>query len=173
MSSRRLLVLTAGLAALAALGAGLASCGERAADERATAAPAEHEHGHAHLAPHGGTLVELGEEAAHLELLVDAASGRLDAWVLDAEAEQYVRIAQAALVLRVEPPESGSSPLELRLEAVASALTGETVGDSSRFAGTLPAPELARGFRARLESIELRGQTYRGVEFRYPQEHHR
>ena len=49
---------------------------------------------HQHKAPHKGTLVEFGEEFAHLELVLDQATGKISAWVLDGEAEKAVRVAQ-------------------------------------------------------------------------------
>ncbi|HEY4990141.1 MAG TPA: hypothetical protein VII09_10060, partial [Opitutaceae bacterium] len=48
-------------------------------------------HAHHHHAPHGGTPVELGDEAYHLELVLDEATGTLQAYVLDAEMEDFVR----------------------------------------------------------------------------------
>jgi hypothetical protein len=60
-------------------------------------------HGHEHHAPHDGTLVELGEEFAHLELVLNAQTGTLTVYVLDGEAEQSVRIAQPEIELTVHP----------------------------------------------------------------------
>ena len=51
-----------------------------------------HSHGHVHTAPHGGTLVELGNHAYNVELLRDPATGKLTAWILDAHAENFIRI---------------------------------------------------------------------------------
>ena len=45
---------------------------------------------HEHKPPHSGTLVEFGEEFAHLELVLDAATGTLKAYALDGEAEKAV-----------------------------------------------------------------------------------
>ena len=121
--------------------------------------------GHAHEAPHGGTLVVLGEEAAHVELLLDAESGALEAWVLDGSAERGVRLSQPAITLRVldEPA------FEVRLDAVASSLSGETVGDTSAFRGE---DERLRGrteFEAELGELVVRGVPFEGVSFGYPE----
>ncbi len=35
-------------------------------------------HGHEHAAPHGGTLIVLGDEFAHLELVLDPGTGEQD-----------------------------------------------------------------------------------------------
>lgn len=115
--------------------------------------PGEHgsegEAGHAHSAPNGGLLVVLGEEAAHLELLHDAETGELRANVLGAHAENYIRVVQATIDLQLDGVEGPVS-----LAAVASDLSGETVGDTSVFALTDP----------RLKGIELGGGTVVRVE---------
>ena len=50
-----------------------------------------HEH-HEHTAPHGGALVGLGKEFAHVELVLEKATGKLTGYVLDGEAEKPVRL---------------------------------------------------------------------------------
>ena len=87
---------------------------------------------HLHRAPHGGTLVELGEEFAHVELLVDGTTGAATAFVLDGEAEGSFPVAQPALEFtgRRDGPE-----FPFALAAVANPLTGETVGRTSEFRG--------------------------------------
>lgn len=92
---------------------------------------------HSHTAPHGGELIELGEHAASLELVFDSASGTLDLYVLDAHAENYVRIAAPSIPVRATA-EGTSGPIAVDLLAVASPLTGETVGDTSRFSAQVP-----------------------------------
>src|SRR5205085_2013512 len=70
--------------------------------------------GHEHTAPHHGQLVELGEEFAHVELVLDRKAGRLTAYVLDGEAEQPVRVTQPTLTLMcTAPPALAKQPLEL------------------------------------------------------------
>src|SRR5678815_5612007 len=81
---------------------------------------------HAHKAPHGGTLVEIGDHAYNLELVRDTAAGKLAAYVLDGHAENFVRIKSAALELIAMP---GGKYTPLSLPAVANPSTGETVGD--------------------------------------------
>ncbi|KAF0245844.1 MAG: hypothetical protein FD180_1256 [Planctomycetota bacterium] len=45
-----------------------------------------------HKPPHGGVLLEVGEEVAHLELVRDEKEGKLTIYVLDAKAEKAVTI---------------------------------------------------------------------------------
>jgi len=88
---------------------------------------------HEHHPPHNGTLVELGEEFAHVELLLDPATGGLTAFVLDGEAENPVKITQPSLQIKVKT--KGGSTL-LKLKPVANALTGETAGETSQYQGS-------------------------------------
>ena len=85
---------------------------------------------HVHVAPHGGQLVEVGEHGSgfNLELLLNP-DGFLQIYVLDAHAENFVRIKQAQIEI-IFPDSNRSS---LSLEAIEDSATGETVGDSSRF----------------------------------------
>src|ERR1035438_8875229 len=56
-------------------------------------APPGHPHKHEHHPPHGGTPVVLGDEAYHIELVLDASAGTLQAFVLDGELENFIRSA--------------------------------------------------------------------------------
>jgi hypothetical protein len=103
----------------------LSACGQK--EHAHGAAPAG---GHAHTAPHGGTLIEIGAHAYNLEVLRDAATGKLTAWVLDGHAENFVRIKAATLELVAT---IGGEQRPLTLKAVANPATGETAGDTSQF----------------------------------------
>lgn len=119
------------------------------------------QHHHHHAAPHGGSLVELGTEAAHLELVVNRASGSLTLYVLDGEAEHAVRVASPSLTLHVE--RDGGAPVVVTLGPVANALTGETVGATSQFAAIHDVFRTSGPIRAVLDAIIVNGRTYRRV----------
>jgi hypothetical protein len=120
--------------------------------------PKEHEH----KAPHGGSLIELGEEFAHVEVVIDNEKTKVTAYVLDGEAEQPVRIKQPELQITVDPP-----GLTLKLAAVANLMTGETVGDTSEFAVPTEWLKLiADGRDATLREITVRGSTFENVPFK-------
>src|ERR1039457_5448401 len=70
--------------------------------DNATAPETEAVHKHEHHPPHGGTPVELGEEEYHVELVRDAAAGKLQAFVLDGELENFVRVPAAALEITAQ-----------------------------------------------------------------------
>ncbi len=127
---------------------------------------------HEHVAPHGGTLVVLGEEFAHVELVLDADSGELRAYVLDGEAERGVRVAQKTLGLRIEAGEPGDAAgarSELALGAIANVLTGETVGDSSEFRIRHPRLRGLERFRGEIARVVVKGRPFEAVAFDFPE----
>ena len=120
----------------------LAACG------RKEPAPT-HSGGHSHVAPHGGTLIELG---AH-------------AWVLDGHAENFVRLPVPALEAVATV---GGAPRPLSLKAVANAATGETIGNTSQFevqADWLKGPE---AFTVVVPSLEIRGSSFKDIKATFP-----
>lgn len=116
-----------------------------------------HGGGHAHKAPHGGTLVEVGDHAYNLELVRDAAAGKLTAYVLDGHAENFVRIKAPAIEAVATV---GAEPRPLTLRAIANAATGETVGDSSQFEVQADWLKTAPNFDVTVLSIEIRGSKF-------------
>ena len=145
---------------LVAMALGGSACNRSAAPAPAAAVAA-----HQHVAPHGGTAVELGREEFHLELVLDPPAGRLTGYVLDGELEKFVRIAAPSLRL-VARVKDTDQPLEMH--AIASAATGETVGDTSQFEATADWLKTTTRFDARLPEIIIRGKTYRDVSFNFP-----
>lgn len=131
-------------------------------------------HHHEHTAPHGGTLVVLGEEFAHLELVLDPGAGSLTGYILDGEAENAVRIGQEGIEIKVTdtlPPggESDKSGYSLILKAVSNVLTGEAAGDSSEFAVQSEKLKGVQKFDAVISVINIKGQTFRNIGFRFPE----
>jgi hypothetical protein len=61
---------------------------------------------HAHNAPHGGTIVQLGREEFHLELVHDPAAGKLIVYLLDHEAKQPVRARSTSSIWWSRPAAS-------------------------------------------------------------------
>jgi hypothetical protein len=132
--------------------------------ERATAPPS----GHRHPAPHGGVLVELGEHQANLEFKFDEARGVLQAWVFDGHAENFVRIEAPGF--EVEARTGGSVHL-LRFTAVASAMTGETAGNTATFESPAEWLRTAKAFDGRVKAITVRGSLFKDVAFTFSTNH--
>jgi hypothetical protein len=133
--------------------------------QRPSASKASH---HEHHAPHNGTLVELGEEFVHLELVLNPQTGTLTAYVLDGEAEASVRIAQPDIEPSLTLPRS-AKPLALKLTAVANPLTGESVGQCSQFQAQHETLKGVTRFAGTVKRVEARGGTFQNVAFRFPE----
>ena len=119
---------------------------------------------HEHHAPHKGTLVEFGEEFAHLEIVLDA-TGKLSAYALDGEAEKAVRLKQAEIVIAIIGVKGLDS---ITLKAQASPLSGETVGDSSEFAAQSDSLKGVTQFDGVVKDITTRGTNFKDVKFNFP-----
>ena len=145
----------------AVVAAFLSGCDKPASPTGAGASPPKHEH----VPPHGGTPVELGKEEFHVELVRDAAAGKLTAYVMDGELEQFVRIAESALSMVVKGP-SGTTNLVLR--AIANPATGETVGDTAQFDGEAGWIKDRAVFDATVPLLKIRGRAFTNVDFNFP-----
>lgn len=134
----------------------------------------DHDHGHHHEAPHGGTLISLGDHVAHLELKLDNETGTLKIWVLDGEAEKPLRIEAKTLTLRdvtavLDPRSSPQTPpFDLTLDAVPNDLTGESIGDSSTFVIVDARMTLFEKFTAKISDPSIPGAD-EPVTITYPE----
>jgi hypothetical protein len=116
--------------------------------------------GHQHAAPHGGTLVEVGEHAYNIELVRDAATGKLSAYVLDGHAENFVRIAAPTLEVVAF---TGGERRSIVLRAVANSGTGETVGNTSQFEGQADWLKKTGEFPGAIPVVEIRGSKFENI----------
>jgi len=139
----------------------LAACAKK--HEQAQSAT-EHSGHHAHVAPHGGMLVEVGEHQFNLELVHDVADGRLTAYVLDAHAEKFVRlpIQGFALVALVNGQRES-----LPMAAVGNPMTGETVGDTSEFSAQADWLRSKVACDAYIPALDIRGTTFTEIRFAF------
>jgi hypothetical protein len=118
---------------------------------------------HVHTAPHGGTLVELGEHAFNLELVRDSAAGKLTAYVLDGHAEDFVRISAPSFTVTI-----AGSKQSLTLVAVANAATGEKVGATSQFEVTADSLKNTAALAGTIDSLTIRDNAFKSVSFSLP-----
>ena len=143
-----------------------------AATPPAASAPAAK--GHEHHAPHKGTLVEFGEEYAHLELVLDPATGTLQGYVLDGEAEKAVRVTQKEIEIKsnsvntenIDPAKN--LIITITLAAQSDPLTGEKEGDTSYFLGQSNALKNAKTFGGVLTLLNVKGKDFKDVKFNFP-----
>ena len=137
-------------------------CAKQSTASAADAKPAKHEH----HPPHGGTPVVLGDEVYHVELVLDAAAGKLQAYVLDGEMENFIRssVPSFEIVAMINGEEK-----TLVLHAVPNPATGETVGDTSLFETQADWLKTTKTFDAVVPSIIIRGTKFSDVDFNFPQ----
>ena|SRR5687767_645301 len=116
--------------------------------------------GHSHRAPHGGTLVEIGDHAYNLELVRDPAAGKLTAYVLDGHAENFIRITAPSIELVAF---TGGERRPVSLRAVANPTTGETVGDTSQFEAQADWLKNTAEFPGEIPALEIRGTKFQRI----------
>lgn len=119
-------------------------------------------HGHAHTAPHGGSLVEIGEHQFNVELIFDATSGKLTAWLLDAHAEHFVRSAAPGLDLSIS---TGDELRSLTLLPVPNSATGETVGSTAQFEASADWLKDQPALTGVFVRLDFRGAVFSNVSF--------
>ena len=92
----------------------LAGCGDKkeGVPAKGTEKPAESAHDHPE-APHGGELLELGEEEAHLELGHDSKGGNVTVYVLGKDGKTPIAVAAPTIVVATK-----EGPKEFALTAV-------------------------------------------------------
>lgn len=174
---RSVLLLTCALAATLLAGCGKKKSGDiptygsaKSNDQHGkAAAPADphagHNHGsgHVHRAPNGGELVELGDHQFNLEFKYDLGRSVLQAWILDAHAENFIRTGMDSFDIT----EDGGQRRVLRLQATGNAMTGETVGDTSYFEAAAPWLREVKHFDGVVKAIRVRGVDFRDVRFHF------
>jgi hypothetical protein len=138
----------------------LAGCGERTS----SAPPSGTVHQFKGAPPHGGTPVVIGENY-RMELVLDAPAGRMEAYILDDDFENFVRIAMESFEMTARLP--GREEV-LVFKAVANHATGETVGDSSMFEAQADWLKTEKSFDAVLKQVTVRGTTYSNISFNFP-----
>lgn len=141
----------------------LIGCGEKPA-ANSSSENSEPRH-HQHKAPHDGTPVELGAEEYHVELVLDAAEGKMQAFILDGELEQFVRLAAESFEIAAKLPDKQET---LIFKAVATAATGEKVGDTSLFEAQADWLKSSPTFDAVLKELTIRSKTYHDISFNFP-----
>lgn len=114
-----------------ALAAGLTGCGQSdrgyhpvPQGTKVKDVPHEHEHG-----PHGGHLVEFGEEEYHAEVTFDAKVGQITIYLLDSNAKNASPTDAKEITLNLAIDGKPTA-----LKAIAVPQSGDPHGQSSRFA---------------------------------------
>lgn len=129
-----------------------------------------HDHAHPSEGPHGGSLIELGNEEYHAELVHDEQSGSVTVYILDATAKTSVPIEATEALINLKHDGRGE-----QFKLAASADPTDAPGKSSRFVST--DAELTKdldheGAGAELV-VTINGKPYRGeLEHEHDHEDH-
>lgn len=122
-------------------------------------------HGHQHTPPHGGTAVVLGDEAYHLEFVLDPEAGKLRVYVLDGHMDKFIRLTNESFAVSAK---AGDKPEALVFRAVANTATGEKVGDTAQFEAQAGWLKTTKSFDAVLDELTVRGNKFEQVSFSFP-----
>ena len=122
-------------------------------------------HRHEHKPPHHGTPVVLGKEEYHVELVLDASAGRLQAYIMDGELENFVRVPADSFAVAAM---LGGKEEVLMFKAVTNNATGEKVGDTSLFEAQADWLKTNATFDGVLRQLNVHGTTYRNITFNFP-----
>lgn len=95
------------------------------------AAAGDQAHAHPKEGPHHGSLIELGKEAYHAELVHDDTTDTVTVYLLDADAENAVAIPSKPIVLNLRV---AGKPRQFTLPATPQ--EGDAEGTASTFAIT-------------------------------------
>ena len=137
----------------------LAGCGrkqDRSADNAAQL--------HKALPPHGGTALALGDDY-QIEWVLDAAAGKLQAYVMDGEMENFARITPPSFDVTAKLPGHEEA---LHFVAIANAATGEEIGSTALFEAQADWLKTTHTFSAVLKEINVKGTVFSNVVFNFP-----
>lgn len=118
----------------------------------------------------GGSLIELGDHEANLEVHLNPETGVLEIYLVDGHATKTVRSSQTTLEVTVKP-DSGDAYV-LTLAQVASTLSGEKVGDSSKYEIQDDRLKGVAELHGKVASVSMQGSTYADVEIAWPAGEH-
>jgi len=153
------------------LSVALFACNKHEESHEHTEQGATEEHGHTHEPLiEGGALIELGDHEANLEVHLNAESGELVIYLVDGHATDYVRSSQPSLLLSVEP--EGGTAYTLTLNQVESALSGEKLGDSSKYRVQDERLKGSKELHGKVATVSMMGSTYKDVEVAWPAGEH-
>ncbi|UUO04923.1 hypothetical protein M4951_16195 [Blastopirellula sp. J2-11] len=119
-----------------------------------------HDHDHPSEGPHGGSLIELGAEEYHAELVHDEKAGSVTIYLLDSAAKVATPIDATELTINLKHDGMGE-----QFKLTASPDAGDPTGKSSKFVSS--DAELAEdldheGADAQLV-VTIGGKQYRGA----------
>lgn len=118
-----------------------------------------HDHAHPSAGPHHGSLIELGGEEYHAELVHDEDSQTVTVYILDGAAKRNVAIDAAEITINVKHDGGGE-----QFKLAASPDAGDAQGRSSRFVSSDEelAEDLHDGHAEATLVLTIEGKSFRG-----------
>jgi len=110
-------------------------------------------------------VAELGEEEHHVEFVLDAPNGKLQAFLLDGELENFVRSPMTSFEITALV---AGQEKELVFTPVANRATGETVGDTAVFEARADWLRTTPAFNAVIKELTVGNRKYQNVGFNFP-----
>lgn len=126
----------------------------------------ENAHSHDdHAPPHGGTPVVVADDKFHLELVLDATAGKMQAYVLDGHLERYVQVPETsfAMVAKV-----GGKDEQLTFQRATESASGKVPEKSSLFEAQAEWLKSTKAFEGSIPTITLNGTTFTNISFSFP-----
>jgi hypothetical protein len=120
---------------------------------------------HEHKPPHHATPIVLGKEEYHVELVLDAPAGRLQAYIMDGELENFVRLPTESFA--VAAMLAGKQEV-LAFKAIGNNATGEKIGDTALFEAQADWLKTNAAFDGVLRQLTVHGTTYENIAFNFP-----
>lgn len=118
----------------------------------------EHKH-HEHIAPNGGVLVELGDEFAHLEFVVDRTNNKIICYIFDGSLQFGLKAKQATIEAEIKGSENTKI---IVFNAVSNVLANNTLEESSQFEANLTIdPNTKISFL--IKKIILNGKSFENI----------
>jgi hypothetical protein len=109
--------------------------------------------------------VILGNEEYHLEFLLDANSGTMQAYVLDGHMDKFIRLTNESFTVTAKLV---GKPETLVFRAVPNTATGEKVGDTSLFEAQAAWLKSATAFAAEIDGLSIQRKRFEKVPFTFP-----
>lgn len=124
----------------------------------------DHAHTYGHAPPHGGTPVLVAEDTFHLELVLDAGAGKMQAYILDGHLGKHVQVPETSFVLSAR---IGGKREELLFQRAPE--PGATQSDkSSLFEAQADWLKTAKEFEGHIATITLNGAMFTNISFPFP-----
>lgn len=114
---------------------------------------------HVHEAPNGGSLVELGEEFAHLEFVNDTTNHKIICYVLDGSLKAGAKAQQASIMAEIK----GHDGSQLIFKAIVNELASNTAESSSQFE-TEYNFEKSKKTTLIIKKVTIKNKTFENIE---------